>query len=111
MGNCYDPGWGLNEQEEDFKRDLKNLPIKTVITVTIRIRYGEIRRGCLRYWAAGSRLSQDLRFHEKDVAGRKIVVKLWNVARFCTMQLEGYDPTVQRPEISNVQLRMLSYPN
>lgn len=43
----------------------------------------------VRHWAAGARLGHDLRYTEKDVrAGRKVVLKLWNIARFCEPQLD-----------------------
>ncbi|MBI2108107.1 valine--tRNA ligase [Candidatus Woesearchaeota archaeon] len=46
---------------------------------------------CLRFWAAGSRLGDDLPFMEKDlVTGQKFVTKLWNASRFALMHLEGY---------------------
>jgi len=45
----------------------------------------------LRYWAAGSKLGDDLPFQEKDlVTGQKTVTKLWNVSKFAIMHLEDY---------------------
>lgn len=46
----------------------------------------------LRFWAAGSKLGQDLDYQEKDlVTGKKMVNKLLNASRFVFMNLEGYD--------------------
>ncbi|MBU2637934.1 MAG: valine--tRNA ligase [Nanoarchaeota archaeon] len=46
----------------------------------------------LRFWAAGSKLGQDLPFQEKDlVTGAKTVTKLWNASKFALMHLEDYD--------------------
>ncbi len=46
----------------------------------------------LRFWAAGSKLGEDLPFQEKDlVTGKKTITKLWNAAKFVLMNLEGYD--------------------
>ncbi len=46
----------------------------------------------LRFWAAGSKLGQDLDYHEKDlVAGKKMTHKLLNASRFIFMNLDGYD--------------------
>ena len=46
----------------------------------------------LRYWAAGSKLGEDLPYQEKDVqTGAKTVTKLWNASRFALMQLSDYD--------------------
>jgi valyl-tRNA synthetase len=45
----------------------------------------------LRYWAAGSKLGDDLPFQEKDlITGMKTITKLWNVSKFALNHLEGY---------------------
>jgi valyl-tRNA synthetase len=45
----------------------------------------------LRFWAAGSKLGNDLDYQEKDlVAGTKMVNKLLNASRFVFMNLEDY---------------------
>ena len=45
----------------------------------------------LRFWAAGSKLGNDLDYQEKDlVAGTKMINKLLNASRFVFMNLEGY---------------------
>jgi len=50
----------------------------------------------LRFWAAGSRLGDDMPFQEKDlVTGSKFITKLWNAAKFASMHLEDY--RLQRP--------------
>ena len=46
----------------------------------------------LRFWAAGSKLGDDLPFMEKDLlTGQKFVVKLFNASKFAIMHLEDYD--------------------
>ncbi len=46
----------------------------------------------LRFWAAGSKLGNDLDYQEKDlVAGTKMINKLRNASKFVFMNLEGYD--------------------
>ncbi|MBD3163978.1 valine--tRNA ligase [Candidatus Woesearchaeota archaeon] len=46
----------------------------------------------LRFWAAGSKLGDDLPFQEKDlVTGQKFITKLWNASKFAFMHLEDYD--------------------
>lgn len=46
----------------------------------------------LRYWAAGSKLGEDLAYQEKDiVTGKKLLTKLWNATNFVFMNLEDYD--------------------
>jgi len=45
----------------------------------------------LRFWAAGSKLGNDLDYQEKDlVTGKKFLTKLWNASRFVFMNLEDY---------------------
>jgi len=46
---------------------------------------------CLRFWAAGSRLGDDLPYQEKDlVTGQKFITKLWNASKFAFMHLKDY---------------------
>ncbi|PNX45404.1 MAG: valine--tRNA ligase, partial [Thermoplasmata archaeon M8B2D] len=46
----------------------------------------------LRFWAAGSKLGEDLDYQEKDlVTGKKFVNKLLNASNFVFMNLEGYN--------------------
>lgn len=70
-------GWGLNEQGKKIsKRDLTG---NRYDPYTLIQQYGA---DALRLWASNSQLGHDLRFNEKDVKdGRKIVVKLANVAQ------------------------------
>jgi valyl-tRNA synthetase len=43
-------------------------------------------------------LGSDARYNERNVKdGRRLIVKLWNAARFVLMQLEGFDPEAPRP--------------
>lgn len=45
----------------------------------------------LRFWAAGSKLGDDLPFQEKDlVTGKKTIIKLWNASKFTLMHLEDF---------------------
>jgi len=54
----------------------------------------------IRFWAAGSKLGEDLPFQEKDlVTGKKFLTKLWNASKFSLMHLESYkDEEVEEPE-------------
>ncbi len=46
----------------------------------------------LRYWAANSKLGEDIRYQEKDlVTGKKFVNKLINASKFVFSNLEDYD--------------------
>jgi valyl-tRNA synthetase len=45
----------------------------------------------LRYWAASSKLGEDLDYQEKDlVTGKKFVTKLWNATKFVFMNMGDY---------------------
>ncbi len=45
----------------------------------------------LRFWAAGSKLGDDLPYMEKDLlTGQKFVNKLWNATKFCVLHLKDY---------------------
>ncbi len=47
----------------------------------------------LRYWAASSKLGEDLWFSEKEfVAGTRLMTKMWNASNFVISQLEDYNP-------------------
>lgn len=92
-------GWGLNEQGKKIsKRDLEQHTDASGYNryepYAVIQRYGA---DALRYWAAGSQLGHDARFNERDIKnGRKLVVKLWNAARFGLMQLGDFHPAAPR---------------
>ena len=45
----------------------------------------------LRFWAAGSKLGEDLDYQEKDIIiGKKFETKLWNASNFVFMNLKDY---------------------
>ncbi|MFH1400211.1 MAG: valine--tRNA ligase [Nanoarchaeota archaeon] len=55
-----------------------------------------------RFWAASSKLGDDLPFQEKDlVTGKKMLNKMWNATKFAMAHLEGYIP--KEPAKLNVQ--------
>ena len=57
----------------------------------------------LRFWAAGSKLGSDLDYQEQDlVAGKKLVNKLTNAAKFVFMNLEGYDGKSRPKKLENI---------
>ena len=102
--NVMISGWGLNEQGKKIsKRDLEKHTnaegFNRYEPYSVIRKYGA---DALRYWAAGSHLGQDTRYNEKDVrAGRKLVIKLWNAARFGLMQIQGWDPSAARPDFAD----------
>lgn len=61
----------------------------------------------LRFWAAGSKLGDDLPFQEKDlVTGMKFTTKLWNASKFVLMNIEGYKP--KQPTLTEIDKWLLS---
>jgi len=53
----------------------------------------EYSADALRYWAASSKLGEDLPYQEKDVlTGKKTITKLFNASRFVFMNLKNYKP-------------------
>ena len=66
----------------------------------------------LRFWAAGSKLGEDLSYQEKDlITGKKFITKLLNASRFVFMNLKDYKG--QKPkkfeELDRLFLKMLDY--
>jgi len=57
----------------------------------------------LRFWAAGSKLGEDMPYQEKDlVTGQKMITKLWNASKFAITNLNDYDGS----KIPKAQLEM-----
>ncbi|MEK6856754.1 MAG: valine--tRNA ligase [Nanoarchaeota archaeon] len=51
----------------------------------------------LRFWAASSKLGEDIPFKEKELAtGQKTIIKLWNASRFSFQHLKNYKPKKPR---------------
>ncbi len=47
----------------------------------------------LRFWAASSKLGEDIPFKEKELAtGQKTIIKLWNASKFSFQHLKNYKP-------------------
>jgi len=54
----------------------------------------------LRFWAAGSKLGDDLPYQEKDlVTGQKFITKLWNASKFAFMHLKDYKGKPKKLEV------------
>ena len=53
---------------------------------------GKYGADSLRFWAAGSKLGEDLDYQEKDiVTGKRLITKLWNASKFALINLEDYN--------------------
>lgn len=47
----------------------------------------------LRFWAASSKLGEDIPFKEKELlTGQKTIIKLWNASKFSFQHLKNYKP-------------------
>ncbi|MBT4647723.1 class I tRNA ligase family protein, partial [archaeon] len=54
----------------------------------------------LRFWAAGSKLGDDMPFQEKDlVTGKKMTTKMWNATRFALMHMEDFKGRPENLEV------------
>lgn len=52
---------------------------------------GKYGADALRFWAAGSKLGEDLNYEEKDlVTGKRLVNKIFNASKFALMNISGY---------------------
>src|SRR3989344_4589899 len=62
----------------------------------------------MRFWAATSKLGEDLPYQEKDVlTGQKFVTKLWNASKFALLHLEDNDDTGKERKVTPVFDRWL----
>jgi len=61
------------------------------IIVNPREIMGKYGADAMRFWAAGSRLGEDMNYQEKDlIAGKRTITKLFNASRFVFMNLKDY---------------------
>ncbi len=88
-------GWGLNEQGKKISK--RSLDKETDATGFNRFnpdslikKYGA---DAVRYWAAGGKLGQDLKFSEKEIKrGRAVIMKIWNASRMAFTYMDGLNP-------------------
>ena len=87
-------GWGLNENGKKFsKRDLEAKQPGVYNKYDPEDVIDKYGADSLRFWAAGSHLGHDLRYHEEDVkTGRKLVLKLWNITRLVEQYAPDFAP-------------------
>ena len=56
---------------------------------------------CLRFWASGSNLGEDLSFQEKElITGNKTINKIWNASKFVIMNIDDYKK--EKPKNLNI---------
>ncbi|MFT4304884.1 MAG: valine--tRNA ligase [Candidatus Woesearchaeota archaeon] len=78
-------GWALDPKGKKMSKSKGNV----IAPQDILNKFGA---DALRYWAAGSKLGEDVPYQEKDiVTGKKTVTKLWNASKFAHMHLKDYN--------------------
>jgi len=78
-------GWALDPHGKKMSKSKGNV-------VDPRETIKKYSADALRFWAAGSRLGDDLPFQDKDlVTGSKFITKIWNASKFAFMHLEDYN--------------------
>ena len=82
--NVMISGWALDPHGKKMSKSKGNV-------VDPREIISKYSADCLRFWAAGSKLGDDMPFQEKDlVTGQKFVTKLWNASKFSFIHLADY---------------------
>ncbi len=77
-------GWVLDPHGRKMSKSKGN-------TIDPREVLSKYSADALRFWAAGSKLGEDLPYQEKDLlTGQKIVTKLWNAFKFVLLHLQDY---------------------
>ena len=77
-------GWALDPHGKKMSKSKGNV-------IEPQIMIEKYSADALRFWAASSKLGEDLSFHEKDfVTANKFMTKLWNASRFAFMHLKDY---------------------
>ena len=79
-------GWALDPHGKKMSKSKGNV----IEPQSVIEKYGA---DALRFWAAGSKLGEDLPFQEKDlITGKKFCTKLWNASKFAIHHLKDYEP-------------------
>src|SRR3989338_5246840 len=82
--NAMISGWALDPHGKKMSKSKGNV-------IDPREMIKKYSADALRFWAAGSRLGDDLPFQEKDlVTGHKFSTKIWNASKFAFMHLADY---------------------
>ncbi|MBI2105712.1 valine--tRNA ligase [Candidatus Woesearchaeota archaeon] len=77
-------GWALDPDGKKMSKSKGNI-------VKQEDKINEYSADALRFWAASSKLGEDIPFKEKELAtGQRTITKLWNASRFSMMNLKNY---------------------
>lgn len=100
--NIMISGWALDPHGKKMSKSKGNV----IVPQEMIEKYSA---DCIRFWAAGSKLGEDLPFQEKDlVTGKKMTTKLWNASKFVIMHLQDFKyEKVDLEEIDNWLLAKL----
>ena len=101
--NIMISGWALDPHGKKMSKSKGNV----VEPRDVLEKYGA---DCLRFWAATSKLGEDVPYQEKDlVTGRKFIVKLWNAFNFSHLHLKDYKKKrLKKEDMELVDLYILS---
>jgi len=95
-------GWALDKEGKKMSKSKGNV----IEPQELIEKYGA---DALRFWAAGSKLGEDLPFQEKDfVTGTKFITKLWNASKFVIMHLKDYKPKTKPERLCEIDKWLLS---
>lgn len=99
--NIMVSGHGLDEQGRKISKRLGNyVPSDQLVD--------EWGADAVRYWATGAQLGQNLRFNPNEIKkGKQITTKLWNVYKFISMNMEGFDKN-KKPALEASDVWILS---
>jgi valyl-tRNA synthetase len=98
--NVMISGWALDPHGKKMSKSKGNVvdPMETL---------KKYSADALRFWAAGSRLGDDLPYQEKDlVTGIKFTTKIWNSSKFASMHLADYK--LEKPKLELMDKWILS---
>ena len=88
--DCMISGWALDPKGKKMSKSKGNV-------IAPQEMIEKYSADALRFWAATSKLGEDVPFQEKEfVTAQKLITKLWNAARFSAMHLADFEGT--RPE-------------
>jgi valyl-tRNA synthetase len=83
--NVMISGWALDPHGKKMSKSKGNV-------IAPQLMIEKYSADALRFWAAGSKLGDDLPFMEKDlVTGKKMATKMWNSSKFAIMHLENFE--------------------
>ncbi len=83
--DCMISGWALDPHGKKMSKSKGN-------AIEPQVMIEKYSADCLRFWAAGSKLGEDLAVQEKDfITGQKFINKFWNAAKFSISHLNDFE--------------------